>query len=52
MHHYRCNAARVITNNRFTNGARELTQSTGCVLIDRDTLTTWTIDYQGGWYHK
>lgn len=46
MYHYGCNKAMVITNNYFSPGAIELAQSTGCILIDRDTLAKWVNDYQ------
>ena len=45
-HHYGCNAAMVVTNNHFTEGAKELAQSTGCELINRDILTEWILDFQ------
>jgi hypothetical protein len=34
--HYRCSAAAVITNSRFTRGARELAESNRCTLIGED----------------
>jgi len=46
MHHYGCNKAMVITNNYFSPGAIELAQSTGCILIDRDTLAEWINEFQ------
>lgn len=46
MYHYGCNKAMVITNNYFSPGATELARSTGCVLVDRDTLAKWINDYQ------
>lgn len=48
MHHYGCNRAMVITNNYFSPGAIELAKSTGCILIDRDTLAAWINEYQSG----
>ena len=45
-YHYGCNAAMVVTNNYFTEGAKELAQSTGCELVDRETLTEWILDFQ------
>ena len=36
-----CNAAMVVTNNRFTRGARALAVATDCQLVDRDTLAEW-----------
>jgi len=44
--HFGCNAAMVVTNNYFTDGAIELAQSTGCELINRDTLAKWILDFQ------
>ncbi len=44
--HYKCDIPMVITNNLFSKGAEELAKSTGCHLIDRDTLATWIIDFQ------
>ena len=45
-HHYGCNKAMVITNNYFTRGAVMLARSTGCILIDRDMLGEWVVEYQ------
>jgi len=42
--HYHCNAAMVVTNSYFTQSAMELAQSTGCRLVDRDTLADWILD--------
>jgi hypothetical protein len=38
MMHYRCDACVVFTNNYFTASARALAASTGCGLIDRDSI--------------
>jgi hypothetical protein len=38
MMHYRCNVCVVVTNNYFTKSATALAASTGCVLIDRDSI--------------
>ena len=46
MSHYGCNKAMVITNSYFTPGAITLAQSTGCILIDRDILANWIIEFQ------
>lgn len=46
MSHYGCNKAMVITNNYFTRDAITLAQSTGCILIDRDILASWIIEFQ------
>jgi restriction system protein len=39
--YYGCNKCMVVTNLYYTEGAKKLAQSTGCVLIDRDTLSDW-----------
>lgn len=44
--HYRCNEAMVITNSYFTPGAITLGRSTGCMLVDRDTLVKWIVEFQ------
>jgi Holliday junction resolvase-like predicted endonuclease len=44
--HYGCNAALVVTTSRFTAGARQFARSTGCVLVDRDTLAQWILALQ------
>lgn len=46
MAYYGCNKAMVITNNYFTPDAITLAQSTGCILIDRNTLAKWIVEYQ------
>lgn len=38
MQHYGCQKAVVLTNRYFTNSAKELAQSTGVLLWDRDSL--------------
>ena len=45
-HHYGCNKAMVITNNYFTRGAIILARSTNCLLVDRDTLGEWVVEFQ------
>jgi restriction system protein len=47
MSYYGCNKSMVITNNYFSSGAITLAKSTGCILINRDTLATWINEYQG-----
>lgn len=44
--HYQCNQAMVITNSDFTTGARTLSRSTGCILIDRQILAHWIAQLQ------
>ena len=46
VHHYGCNRAMVITNSYFSPGAITLARSTGCILVDRDTLAKWVIDFR------
>lgn len=46
MYHYDCNKTMVITSNYFSPGAVALAQSTECILIDRDTLAKWVIEFQ------
>lgn len=46
MNFYRCNKAMVVTNNFFTPAAKTLAQATQCVLIDRDTLISWIVEFQ------
>jgi restriction system protein len=46
INYYRCNRAMVITNRYFSPGAITLAQSTGCILIDRDTLAKWINEFQ------
>jgi hypothetical protein len=38
MCHHNCSACAVITNSRFTNGARVIAQSTQCILISEDEI--------------
>lgn len=46
MSMYNCNKAMVVTNSYFTKGAKELANSTSCILIDRDELSKWIFNYQ------
>jgi hypothetical protein len=48
MAHYKCNAAMVVTTHWFTEGARQLAQSNGCLLVDRDELARWIVAFQEG----
>ncbi|MCB0112507.1 MAG: restriction endonuclease [Caldilineaceae bacterium] len=43
-----CDAAMVVTNSYYTDSARVLAESADCVLIDRDTLADWVLDFQRG----
>jgi restriction system protein len=47
-YNYNCDTAMVITNNYFRRGAIDLARSTGCILVDRDTLAEWIVEYQKG----
>lgn len=42
--HYNCNAAMVVTNNIFTQGALDLAKSNGCKLVDRKVLENWMLE--------
>ncbi|OQY27024.1 MAG: hypothetical protein B6244_11870 [Candidatus Cloacimonetes bacterium 4572_55] len=44
--HYKCNRSMVVTNRDYTKGAKELAESTGCVLIDREILGKWIDDFR------
>jgi len=41
VRHWRCHAAMVVTNSYFTDSAKQLAESTGCVLVDRAVLAQW-----------
>jgi restriction system protein len=47
MAHYACRAAMVVTNSHFSQGAKELAHSNCCLLVDREVLTQWIMDFQG-----
>ncbi|MBI4675131.1 MAG: restriction endonuclease [Chloroflexi bacterium] len=42
--HYNCNAAMVVTNNTFSQGAHDLAKSNGCKLVDRNVLADWMLE--------
>ncbi len=44
--HYGCTQAMVVTNNYFTEAAKELARTTKCILIDRDKLSDWIQGFQ------
>lgn len=44
--HYKCDRAMVITNSTYSRPARELAADNNCVLIDRDELAAWIVDFQ------
>ncbi|MCE7982554.1 MAG: restriction endonuclease [Caldilinea sp. CFX5] len=39
--HWQCHASMVVTNSYFTSSAKQLADSTGCILIDRAVLAQW-----------
>src|SRR3972149_4951570 len=45
-HRYGCDKVMIITNSYFSEDAIELAKSTGCELVDRDTLGRWILDFQ------
>ncbi len=44
--YYHASIALVITNSYFTAQARALAKVNGCVLVDRDRLAAWIVDFQ------
>jgi len=46
--HYACDRTMVVTNSFFTAHAKIAAFDNNTVLIDRDTLAKWIIDYQAG----
>lgn len=44
--HYNCDIAMVITSSDFSEGARELANSTRCKLVGRETLDQWLVGLQ------
>src|SRR5574341_1380642 len=45
-HRYGCDKVILITNSYFSEDAIELAKSTGCELVDRDTLAMWVLGFQ------
>lgn len=43
---YKCDRAMVVTNNVFSRPAKELAADNKCVLIDRDVLAEWIVQFQ------
>lgn len=43
---YKCDRAMVVANNVFSRPAKELAADNKCVLIDRDALTEWIVQFQ------
>lgn len=46
MKFYGCNRSMVITTNYFSSDAKKFAEVNNCVLIDRDRLTQWILDFQ------
>lgn len=44
--YYCCDRAMVITNSHFTEGAIKMASSTKCVLVNREILARWIVDFQ------
>lgn len=45
--YYDCTHSMVVTNSYYTKGAVALSESTGCILVDREKLAKWVIAYRG-----
>jgi restriction system protein len=45
MCHYKSDRAIVITNCYFRTGAKQLAKSNQCVLVDRETLSKWILEF-------
>lgn len=43
---YRCTEAMVVTNSTFTKAARFLANESGCILVDREVLGEWILDFR------
>lgn len=48
MAKYKCTKAMVVTNSYFTPHTQELGRSNNCILIDRDVLGGWIMQFQAG----
>ena len=45
---YKCDRSMVVTNSHsFSRPARELAADNNCVLVGRDELAKWIVDFQG-----
>lgn len=44
---YKCDRSMVVTNSTFSRPARELASDNNCVLVDRDQLAQWIVEFQG-----
>ena len=47
--YYKCEACAVITNSRFTSGAKDAADKSGCVLIDEDRLPVLIMGHLDLW---
>ena len=43
---YKCDRAVVVTNSTFSRPARELATDNKCVLVDRNVLSEWIVEFQ------
>lgn len=46
LQHYGCDRPMVITNSIFSRPAQNLAKSSHCILIDKDILAQWIVDFQ------
>lgn len=46
MNHYKCTRAMVVSNSFYTGAAKQLAKANDCVLINRDELSRWILDFQ------
>lgn len=44
--HYKCDRAMVVTNSTFSRTAQKLAAENNCVLINRDELSRWIVQFQ------
>ena len=49
--YYTCTEPMVVTNNQFTKAAQELARVNHTILIDRDKLLKWMVEFQDGKKH-
>lgn len=43
---YKCTRAMVVTNSTFSRPAKELAADNNCMLVDRDILSEWIVQFQ------
>lgn len=46
MAYYKCQKGIVVTNNYFTPEAKQLAAVNNCLLVDRDKLSAWILEFQ------